>query len=72
MCGPLAEIFGVVNLFLTFAIIGIIFPYFIWFFTKIKQLEIIDQEMLLKAEQVEEIEEVAEVPEIVQVAPTVE
>ena len=72
IAGPLAETIGITNLFLIFAIVGIIFPYIIWFFTKIRQLEFSEQEIFLKAEQVDKIEEVAEVPEIVQVAKTVE
>lgn len=72
IAGPLAETIGIINLFLIAAIIGIIFPYIIWFFTKIRKLEAIEQEILLKAEQVEEIEVVAEVPEIVRVIETVE
>lgn len=72
IAGPLAETIGITNLFLIFAIVGMIFPYIIWFFTKIRQLEFLEQEIFLKAEQVDKIEEVAEVPEIVQVAKTVE
>lgn len=52
--GPLAEIFGINNLLMTCAILGFIFPVFIWLFTKIKHLEIIDRQKL------EEIEEVPE------------
>ena len=62
IAGPLAEFMGIINLFLIFAILGIIQPFFIWFFTKIKQLEIIDQELMKEAE------EITEVPEIVQAA----
>ncbi|MFX1410449.1 MAG: MFS transporter, partial [Promethearchaeota archaeon] len=69
IAGPLAEFMGIVNLLLVSAIIGIIFPYIVWFFTKIRQLEIIDRE---KMAQSEEIIEVAEVPEIIQVAETIE
>ena len=69
---PLAEMFGIINLLLIAAVIGIIFPYFIWFFTKIRKLEVIEQEILLKAEQVDEIEEIAEMPEIIQVTRAVE
>ncbi len=69
IAGPLAELMGIVNLFLIFAVIGIIFPIFLWFFTKIKQLEIIDREKMAEPEK---IEEVAELPEIVQLAEAVE
>ncbi|MFW9987247.1 MAG: MFS transporter, partial [Candidatus Odinarchaeota archaeon] len=55
--GPLAELFGMVPLFLAFAILGMIHPFVIWFFTKIRQLEIIEQEKLLKIENIEKIEE---------------
>ncbi|MFX1500313.1 MAG: MFS transporter [Promethearchaeota archaeon] len=54
--GPLAELFGMIPLFLAFAIIGIIFPFVIWFFTKIRQLEIIEQEKLLELEYAEEMQ----------------
>jgi len=69
IAGPLAELIGIVNLFLIFAIIGMIFPIFVWFFTKIKQLEIIDRE---KMAEVEKIEEIIEVPEIIQVTESIE
>ena len=72
IAGPLAETIGLVNLLLIAAVIGMIFPYFVWFFTKIRKLEVIEQEILLKVEQVEKIEIVTEEPEIVQVAATVE
>ncbi|NVM36624.1 MAG: hypothetical protein HWN81_13595, partial [Candidatus Lokiarchaeota archaeon] len=71
-------IFGIVPLFLTFAIVGMIFPYIFWFFTKIRQLEVIEQEKLLEAEQIEQFEEVEEIAkateqvEVVQVAKTIE
>ncbi|MFX1302862.1 MAG: MFS transporter [Promethearchaeota archaeon] len=69
IAGPLAELIGIVNLFLICAIIGSVFPYFLWFFTKIRHLEIIDREKMMKTE---EIEEVAKVPEIVQITETIE
>ena len=69
IAGPLADFMGIINLLLISAIIGVIFPIFVWVFTKIRQLEIIDRE---KMAETEEIEEVAEVPEIVQIAETIE
>ena len=60
------------------AIIGIIFPYLIWFFTKIRQLEVIEQEKLLEAEQFEQLEETEDIAkttepvEVVQVIEPVE
>jgi len=74
IAGPLAEAIGIVNLFLIAAIIGIIFPYIIWFFTKIGQLEVIEREILMKAEKekVVEVEEITESIEVVQVIEPVE
>jgi len=64
IAGPLAEIMGIVNLFLIFAILGIIHPFFIWFFTNIKQLEISDREHIKEAEEItKEVIEIAEVIE---------
>lgn len=63
IAGPLAEIFGIVNLFLVFAIIGMIVPFIIWSFTKIRQLEVIDREMMA---ELEEITEVVEIPKVVE------
>jgi len=64
IAGPLAEIMGIVNLFLIFAILGIIHPFFIWFLTKIRLLEIIDQEYIKEAEEItKEVIEIAEVIE---------
>jgi DHA3 family macrolide efflux protein-like MFS transporter len=39
LVGPLADLMGVVNLLLASAIIGIINPIFLWFFTKIRYLD---------------------------------
>lgn len=75
IAGPLAELIGIVNLLLISAIIGLIFPYFVWFFTKIRRLEIIDREILAKAEEIEVVEKIekeAEIPEIVQITETIE
>jgi len=71
IAGPLAEIFGIVNLLLTCAIIGMIFPVFLWFFTKILHLEVIDRQKLAEAEELEEQEQeeqlaVAEVVEYIE------
>ena len=64
IAGPLAEIMGIVNLFLIFAILGIIHPFFIWFLTKIRQLEISDREHIKEAEEItKEVIEIAEVIE---------
>jgi DHA3 family macrolide efflux protein-like MFS transporter len=68
IAGPLAELIGIVNLFLIFAILGIIQPFFIWFFTQIKKLEIIDG---LKMQETEEKVEITEFEEI-QMVETVE
>ncbi|MFX0105507.1 MAG: MFS transporter, partial [Candidatus Hodarchaeota archaeon] len=75
IAGPLAELMGIVNLFLIFAIVGAVFPIFIWYFTKIRQLEIIDRQKMAETEEIEEVEEIekeAEIPEIVQIAETIE
>lgn len=63
IAGPLASVLGIVNLFLICAIIGVIFPIFIWFFTKIRQLEIIERERVDEAEEAVEVVEVAEIIE---------
>ncbi|GAG95995.1 unnamed protein product, partial [marine sediment metagenome] len=39
LVGPLAGLMGVVNLLLASAIIGIVNPIILWFFTKIRYLE---------------------------------
>ncbi|MEE9377716.1 MAG: MFS transporter [Candidatus Lokiarchaeia archaeon] len=72
IAGPLAEAIGIVNLFLIAAIIGLIFPYIIWFFTKIRQLEIIEREIIMKADEVFEIEEITEPTEVIQVIEPIE
>ncbi len=53
IAGPLAEFIGIITLYLICAIIGIIYPAFIWFFTKIKHLETLEEET------VEEVMELA-------------
>lgn len=55
--GTLAEIFGINNLLITCAIIGALFPVLIWFFTKIKHLEIIDRQKLEEIEEAPEDEQ---------------
>jgi len=60
--GPLANLFGIVNLLLICAFIGILYPSFIWFFTKIRHLEY----------DKEEIEEVLKEAEIVEIAEIIE
>ena len=57
IAGPLALLLGIQTLFLIFAIVGAIFPFLIWFFTKIRRLEIIEQEIMLKSEEEEKVEE---------------
>ena len=64
IAGPLAEFIGIVNLFLLFAILGVIHPFLIWFFTKIRQLEIIDQEYMKETEEIPE--EIIEIVEIIE------
>ncbi len=61
-----------IQLFLIFAIVGMIFPYIIWFFTKIRQLEIIEREIVMKADEVFEIEEITEPTEVIQVIEPIE
>jgi DHA3 family macrolide efflux protein-like MFS transporter len=63
--GPLALLIGIQNLFLIAAILGIVHPFIIWFFTKIRQLEIIERDLLRKEEV--EVEESKETVELVQV-----
>jgi DHA3 family macrolide efflux protein-like MFS transporter len=65
MSGPLALVLGIRNLFLIAAILGIINPFIIWSFTKIRQLEVIEREILMKTEKVIEIEEKAESTELI-------
>jgi MFS family permease len=65
--GPLALLIGIRNLFLITAILGIIHPFLIWFFTKIRQLEVIEREILAKAEEEVEVEEITESEELIQV-----
>jgi DHA3 family macrolide efflux protein-like MFS transporter len=83
IAGPLALLMGIRTLFLIMAILGIIHPFMIWFFTKIRKLEIIEQEIMAKAEEEEEeetldekakekVEEIAQPAEIVQVIEPVE
>ncbi len=58
--GPLALFLGIRFLFLIAAIMGIIFPFIIWSFTKIRQLEIIEREIMMKSEEEIEVEEITE------------
>ena len=62
--GPLANLFGIVNLLLMCAFIGILYPSFVWFFTKIKHLEYIKEDV----EGVEEVLEDVEIVEITEIA----
>lgn len=63
IAGPLADLLGIVNLFLIFAIIGIVQPFLIWSFTKIRHLEILDREKIMEVEEVEEVVETVEIIE---------
>ncbi len=57
IAGPLALLLGIRTLFLIAAILGIIQPFLIWFFTKIRQLEVIEREIMMKSEEEEKVEE---------------
>ncbi|MFX0024301.1 MAG: MFS transporter, partial [Candidatus Hermodarchaeota archaeon] len=80
IAGPLALLMGIRTLFLIMAILGMIHPFIIWSFTKIRQLEIIEQEIMAKTEEdervdekvEEKIEEITQPAEIVQVIEPVE
>ncbi|MFW9900972.1 MAG: MFS transporter [Candidatus Thorarchaeota archaeon] len=72
LSGPLALLFGIRTLFLIAAILGVIHPFMIWFFTKIRQLEIIEQEIMVKSEEEEQVEEKAKVEEISQPAEVIQ
>ncbi|MHA2131866.1 MAG: MFS transporter, partial [Promethearchaeota archaeon] len=64
--GPLANLLGIINLLLICAFIGLIYPIFIWFFTKIRHLE------HMKEPGVDEVEEVLSDGEIVEIAEIIE
>jgi len=74
IAGPLALLMGIRTLFLIMAILGMIHPFIIWFFTKIRQLEIIEQEIMAKTEEEETVDEKAEeiIEEITQPAEIVQ
>ncbi|MHA2185168.1 MAG: MFS transporter [Promethearchaeota archaeon] len=72
LAGPLVELIGIVNLFFICALIGIVFPYFIWFFTKIRQLEIIDQEKMTESEKAVEDSDVPKLIEVAQISEPIE
>lgn len=57
IAGPLAELIGATNLFFICTILGFIFPLLIWFFTKIRYLEIMDIEASEKKIEIEEYPE---------------
>ncbi len=61
LSGPLANLFGIINLLLMCAIIGIIFPSLIWFFTKIRHLDHVEE----KDEEVLEQTEIVEIAEVI-------
>jgi hypothetical protein len=67
LAGPLSEIMGIIPLFLVFATIGIIQPFGIWFFTQIRQLEVLDMEIMMKSEEIVEVEELAEPAQIAEI-----
>jgi DHA3 family macrolide efflux protein-like MFS transporter len=60
IAGPLAILIGIRTLLLIAAILGIIFPFLIWSLTKIRQLEVIEREIIQKAEEEAKVEEKAE------------
>lgn len=70
--GPLALLIGIRYLFLIAAILGIIHPFIIWSFTKIRQLEVIEREIVMKADEVAEAEEITEPIEVIQVIEPIE
>jgi DHA3 family macrolide efflux protein-like MFS transporter len=72
VAGPLALLMGIQNLFLIMAILGIIHPFGIWFFTKIKQLEILENEIIMKEEMEAKAEEITETKQLVEVSEIVE
>jgi DHA3 family macrolide efflux protein-like MFS transporter len=72
IAGPLALLMGIQSLFLMMAILGIIHPIGIWFFTKIKQLEIIERKIMEEEESEEKAEEITEKKEIVQLTEIIE
>ena len=63
--GPLAELLGIINLYMICAILGMIFPSLIWFFTKIRRLEVIEQEITRQAALAKE-QEITEVINVVE------
>ena len=70
--GPLALLIGIRYLFLIAAILGVIHPFIIWGFTKIRQLEVIEREIVMKADEVAEVEEITELTEVIQVIEPIE
>ena len=82
LSGPLALFIGIRSLFLIAAILGIIHPFLIWYFTKIRRLEVIEREIVEKAkkdvkvedkaEKTAEVEEIVESAEVIQVIEPVE
>jgi DHA3 family macrolide efflux protein-like MFS transporter len=82
LAGPLALLIGIRTLFLIAAILGIIHPFIIWYFTKIRQLEVIEREIIDKADEdaeteekvdkTAEAEEILEPTEVIQVIEPVE
>ncbi|UCC20497.1 MAG: hypothetical protein JSV62_04195, partial [Promethearchaeota archaeon] len=72
IAGPLALVLGIHTLFLIAAILGVIHPFVLWFFTKIRQLEVIEREIMMKSEEEKEVEEIVEPAEVIQVIEPVE
>jgi DHA3 family macrolide efflux protein-like MFS transporter len=72
IAGPLALFMGIQTLFLIMAILGILHPFGIWFFTKIRQLEVIEREIMAKEELEKETEEIQEEKEVVQITEIIE
>jgi DHA3 family macrolide efflux protein-like MFS transporter len=67
IAGPLSEIMGIIPLFLLFAILGIIQPFAIWVFTKIRKLEAIDRAKLMETEETMQVPERTETVEITEI-----
>ena len=67
LAGPLSEIMGIIPLFLVFALIGIIQPLGIWFFTQIRQLEVLDRAIMMEPEEAVEVEVLTEPAQVAEV-----
>lgn len=65
IAGPLAEFMGIYNLFFISAVLGISFPFIIWVFTRIRELEYKDlrQQELHEEEMIDKTIFIEDVPE---------